>query len=143
MTAPVLDLQNVTVHAGRQCLLAVEHLRVAAGSVVALMGPNGAGKTTLLRTGLGLASPSGGDVTVLGDAVSSLRGAALAGLRRRIGYVPQLPVRSELPLTVREVVAMAGPPGRVVSAVVPRRLAHRGRVDRAARIGRAGGPCLQ
>jgi len=39
--------------------------------------------------------------------VCSLHGAALAGLRRRIGYVPQLlPARSELPLTVREVVAI-------------------------------------
>ncbi len=107
MIPAALDLQNVTVHAGRQCLLAVAHLRVAAGSVVALMGPNGAGKTTLLRTCLGLASPSGGAVAVLGEAVGSLRGAALAGLRRRIGYVPQLlPARSELPLTVREVVAI-------------------------------------
>ena len=107
MTPAALELRNVTVHAGRQRLLEVEHLRVATGSVVALMGPNGAGKTTLLRTCLGLASPSGGDVAVLGEEVRSLRGAALAGLRRRIGYVPQLlPARSELPLTVREVVAI-------------------------------------
>lgn len=71
------------------------------------MGPNGAGKTTLLRACLGLATPTGGEVTVLGEDVRRLRGAALARLRRRIGYVPQLlPARSELPLTVREVVAI-------------------------------------
>jgi iron complex transport system ATP-binding protein len=71
------------------------------------MGPNGAGKTTLLRACLGLAKPARGEVVVLGEDVRSLRGAALAGLRRRIGYVPQLlPARSELPLTVREVVAI-------------------------------------
>ena len=49
----------------------------------------------------------GDHITVLGENVGRIRGAALAGLRRRIGYVPQLlPARSELPLTVREVVAI-------------------------------------
>ena len=45
----------------RDCTLAVPE-----GHVVALVGPNGAGKTTLLNLAVGLASPSAGDVTVLG-----------------------------------------------------------------------------
>lgn len=107
MVSPAIQIQSLAVHAARRCLLEVEQLRVDAGSVVAVMGPNGAGKTTLLRACLGLLTPSRGHVTVLGEDVGALRGAALAGLRRRIGYVPQLlPARSELPLTVREVVAI-------------------------------------
>ena len=107
MTAAALEIRQLAVHAAHCCLLDVEHLCADAASVVALMGPNGAGKTTLLRACLGLVAPTRGDVAVLGENVRSLRGAALAALRRRIGYVPQLlPARSELPLTVREVVAI-------------------------------------
>jgi len=107
MTPAALEIRSLTVHATRRCVLDVAHLRAEAGSVVALMGPNGAGKTTLLRACLRLVTPTHGHITVLGEDVRSLRGAALAGLRRRIGYVPQLlPARSELPLTVREVVAI-------------------------------------
>jgi ABC-2 type transport system ATP-binding protein len=45
----------------RDCTLAVP-----GGHVVALVGPNGAGKTTLLNLSVGLATPSAGEVTVLG-----------------------------------------------------------------------------
>jgi ABC-2 type transport system ATP-binding protein len=41
-------------------------LEIPAGRVVALVGPNGAGKSTLLNLAVGLAAPSGGEVTVLG-----------------------------------------------------------------------------
>ena len=107
MTPAALELVSLVVHAGGRCLLEVDQIRAEAGAITALMGPNGAGKTTLLRACLGLAAPSRGRITVLGENVPALRGAALAALRRRIGYVPQLlPARSELPLTVREVVAI-------------------------------------
>jgi ABC-2 type transport system ATP-binding protein len=45
----------------RECSLAIP-----AGHVAALVGPNGAGKTTLLNLAVGLTSPTGGIVTVLG-----------------------------------------------------------------------------
>jgi ABC-2 type transport system ATP-binding protein len=51
-----------TTWALRECTLAIP-----AGHVVALVGPNGAGKTTLLNLAVGLADPSAGAVTVLGD----------------------------------------------------------------------------
>jgi ABC-2 type transport system ATP-binding protein len=41
-------------------------LTIPAGHVAALVGPNGAGKTTLLNLAVGLATPSAGEVTVLG-----------------------------------------------------------------------------
>jgi zinc/manganese transport system ATP-binding protein len=54
---------------------------VEAGEFVAVLGPNGAGKSSLLRILLGLASPSSGNVEVLG--APPRRG------HPRVGYIPQ------------------------------------------------------
>lgn len=122
MSAPALALSSVAVHAGRRLVLEVPELCAEAGSLLAVLGPNGAGKTTLLRTCLGLTRPTAGSVRVLGEEVTALSGSALAGLRRRVGYVPQLmPVRGEMPLTVREVVAI----GRTARAGLFRALDRR------------------
>jgi ABC-2 type transport system ATP-binding protein len=42
------------------------NLAIPDGHVVALVGPNGAGKSTLLNLAVGLATPSAGELTVLG-----------------------------------------------------------------------------
>ncbi len=107
MTSTAIAISSLVVRVRGRCLLDVESLDAEDGSVVAIMGPNGAGKTTLIRTCLGLARATSGDVVVLGENLRSLSSAGLTRLRRRVGYVPQmLPVRGELPLTVREVVAI-------------------------------------
>lgn len=117
---PAIEWRHLHLHVGHRPVLELDYGRTETGSIHALMGPNGAGKTTLLRACLGLIPPAGGELSVLGQPVQALRGAALAALRRRIGYVPQLlPARSELPLTVREVVAI----GRTARAGLGRRLA--------------------
>ncbi len=58
----------------RECSLAIP-----AGHVAALVGPNGAGKSTLLNLAVGLATPSAGGVTVLGDRAPGST-AALDGI---------------------------------------------------------------
>jgi ABC-2 type transport system ATP-binding protein len=76
-------------------------LRVARGTVHALLGVNGAGKTSLLEVVEGLAPASSGTVRVLGlDPV-----ADRAEVRRRVGVLLQ---RSGFPgdLTVRETLRM-------------------------------------
>ena len=106
MTTTV-HLDGLAVHAGRRDILSISNLEIACGELVGLLGPNGAGKTTLLRCLLGMQWHVRGRVSVLEHDVGSLGSSGLAGLRRRIGYVPQLlPARSEMPLTVREVVAI-------------------------------------
>ena len=60
-------------------------LNVADGEIVGFLGPNGAGKTTTLRMLTTLLRPTAGSATVAG--VDLLTDAA--GVRRRIGYVPQ------------------------------------------------------
>ena len=119
MTEFAIDIRALHVRAGGRTILSVESFRAAAGQVLTLLGPNGAGKTTLLKVCLGLHRPAAGEVRVLGEPVTRLRGGALRRLRRRIGYVPQvLAPRSEMPLTVREVVAI----GRTGVAGLFRRL---------------------
>ena len=60
-------------------------LAVAEGEIVGFLGPNGAGKTTTLRMLTTLLRPTAGTATVAGADL--LRDPA--GVRRRIGYVPQ------------------------------------------------------
>ena len=58
----------------RECTLAIPE-----GSLAALVGPNGAGKTTLMQMLTGLAVPSAGILTVLGDQAPG-SAAALDGI---------------------------------------------------------------
>ena len=69
-------------------LVATDHvdLRVPYGEIFGLLGPNGAGKSTTIKMLTTLLEPSSGTASVAGfDIVKSP-----AGVRRRIGYVPQM-----------------------------------------------------
>lgn len=102
-----IEVAELEVRAGRKTILSLESWSLPPGQVFAVLGPNGAGKSTLLKTCLGFVRPSAGRVRVLGQVPAELQATALARLRRRVGYVPQiLAARSEMPLTVREVVAV-------------------------------------
>jgi ABC-type cobalamin/Fe3+-siderophores transport system ATPase subunit len=116
---PVIDVEDLAVCAGRSTLLDLDRLVIASGEVVTLLGPNGAGKSTLLGALLGFVRARARRLEVLGEPVGELRGRRLCRLRRRVGYVPQLLAgRSEMPLTVREVVSI----GRTGRAGLLRRL---------------------
>jgi iron complex transport system ATP-binding protein len=75
---------------------------VGAGELVALCGPNGAGKSTLLRLLLGLHRPLSGRVMLGGVPVAGLSRREIA---RGAALLPQ-DSPGDLPLTVREVVAL-------------------------------------
>ncbi len=107
MSDAAVEVRDLRVEAGGRTILAVDRVRILKGEVFGVLGPNGAGKSTLLGTVLGFVRPSAGGVRVLGRDPAALGAGPLARLRRRVGYVPQgLAARSEMPLTVREVVAV-------------------------------------
>jgi len=79
MSAPAVELINVTSAYGRIEVLHGVTLRVPAGSVFALLGPNGAGKTTTLKVVDGRQRASGGCVHIGGRHIN---GASTDGLTR-------------------------------------------------------------
>lgn len=58
---------------------------IPVGSITGLLGPSGSGKTTLMRAIVGTQRITSGTIEVLGER------AGAASLRRRIGYMAQVP----------------------------------------------------
>jgi zinc transport system ATP-binding protein len=98
----VIDMEDVSF--GYTDVPVVENVTLAieAGEFLGLVGPNGSGKTTLLALMLGLRHPDEGNVQLFGEPATDCS----AG--ERIGYVAQdaTDVKVDMPITVREVVAM-------------------------------------
>jgi branched-chain amino acid transport system ATP-binding protein len=66
MTAPVVQVDELSVRYAAATALDRVSLHVSAGEMVALIGPNGAGKSTLVNTLCGILKPAGGSVAVRG-----------------------------------------------------------------------------
>jgi ABC-2 type transport system ATP-binding protein len=79
MTMNIIETNGLGKRYGSTWALRECTLAIPAGHVTALVGPNGAGKTTLLNLAVGLAEPTAGGVTVLGD-VPAGSAAALDGI---------------------------------------------------------------
>ena len=63
---PIIRVENITKHFGREVALDRVSFEVPRGVVFALLGENGAGKTTTIRSMLGLERPDAGRIQVLG-----------------------------------------------------------------------------
>jgi putative ABC transport system ATP-binding protein len=103
--------------------------------VLLLHGPSGSGKSTWLALAAGLLRPTGGEITVAGQALAALRPVAVDAWRARaIGFLPQRLHLSEA-LTVAGNLALAqwaaGVPDD--AAAVARVLSTLGLTDLAAR----------
>ena len=76
-------------YAGGQDALAGVDLRLAPGEMAFLTGHSGAGKSTLLRLLTLIERPSRGAITVGGQDLTRVRGAAVGRYRRNLGTVFQ------------------------------------------------------
>ncbi|CAM0997694.1 ABC-type lipoprotein export system, ATPase component [Rhodanobacter sp. Root179] len=90
----LIDIQNLakTYERGKQKVEVLHHvnLAIAQGDFLALMGPSGSGKTTLLNLIGGLDTPSAGSISVGGQRIDQLGGAALAKWRAsNVGFIFQ------------------------------------------------------
>ena len=103
MSAPALELIDITATYGRIEVLHGVSFTVPRGSVVALLGPNGAGKTTTLKVISGQLSPAQGHVHlsghhVNGGAADRLARAGLCTIPEGRGVFPNLSVEENLRL---------------------------------------------
>jgi branched-chain amino acid transport system ATP-binding protein len=72
VTAPLLELESVSMAFGGLQVVQVLDLRVAPGEIVSVIGPNGAGKTTLFNLVTGLYRPTDGDIRFDGASIVGL-----------------------------------------------------------------------
>jgi ABC-2 type transport system ATP-binding protein len=86
-TTAAVEITHLTKRFGNALALDDISLSVPAGSVFGFLGPNGAGKTTTLRILTGLATPTSGTATVLGQDVRHPD----HDVRRDTGFLPDVP----------------------------------------------------
>lgn len=99
MSAPPLEIHDMTVAYHRKPVLWDIDLTVPEGRLIGILGPNGAGKSTLIRAALGLIPLVSGKVEFYGKPY--------ARQRHLVGYVPQREsVDWDFPVTALDVVLM-------------------------------------
>ena len=87
-----IDAVRKTYQMGAETVYALRDIsfRVLQNEYLAIMGPSGSGKSTLLNILGCLDTPSAGHYVLDGEAVSAMKGDALADVRnRKIGFVFQ------------------------------------------------------
>jgi manganese/zinc/iron transport system ATP- binding protein len=99
MSAPAVEVTDLTVAYGEKPVLWDVDLEVPPGVLMAVVGPNGAGKTTLIRAILGMVKPAAGRALVYGRPYEQQR--------KLVAYVPQRgSVDWDFPTNVFDVVLM-------------------------------------
>jgi phospholipid/cholesterol/gamma-HCH transport system ATP-binding protein len=87
--ASLIDVRDVHYAIGTHTVFSGLNVRVAPGSITAIMGPSGTGKTTLLRLIMGQMRPQSGQISVFGQQVPALARTELYALRQRVGMLFQ------------------------------------------------------
>jgi branched-chain amino acid transport system ATP-binding protein len=87
VSAPLLEIRDLSVAYGGISALQHVDLQVGAGEVVTLIGANGAGKSTLLRTISRLLDPVAGSIVYDGADITAARAPDV--VRTGIAHVPE------------------------------------------------------
>ncbi|MFC1475936.1 metal ABC transporter ATP-binding protein [Candidatus Zixiibacteriota bacterium] len=96
---PAIVFENVSFSYGGLTVLEDVDLTIGFREFACIVGPNGGGKTTLVKLTLGLLKPETGTVRLFGSKP--------AGVRSRVGYMPQhVHLDPKFPVSVMDVVLM-------------------------------------
>ena len=87
MTAPALELDDLSVRYGPVAAVREVSLEVNRGEIVGLIGPNGAGKSSTLHAIMGLVTSAAGDVRLHGRSLLGRRPEDVA--RAGVALVPE------------------------------------------------------
>src|SRR5450756_377849 len=82
---PLVRANGLVVRRGGRVILDELTFDVARGRITGLLGPSGCGKTTLMRALVGVQARVSGRLRILGEP------AGTPALRRRVGYMTQIP----------------------------------------------------
>ncbi|MES1952194.1 hemin importer ATP-binding subunit [Salinisphaera sp. S4-8] len=106
MTAPILEVEALSLRAGGRTVVEAVGFVLAAGQHLAVIGPNGAGKSTLIHALIGDLAPAAGAIRLSGRTLADWPA------RERACRVALLPQASALnfPFTVAEVVRLGRGP---------------------------------
>jgi branched-chain amino acid transport system ATP-binding protein len=105
VSAPLLEVQDLTKHFYRLSALNRVSLGVERGELLGLIGPNGSGKTTLFNCVTGVLRPTGGQVRFEGEEITGA--SADAVYRRGVARTFQL-IQIFPEMTVLENMLVAG-----------------------------------
>jgi phospholipid/cholesterol/gamma-HCH transport system ATP-binding protein len=86
---PAVRLEHVSKSFGARRVLDDVTFDVAAGSGFVILGRSGTGKSVTLKHIMGLVRPDSGKVLVGEDEISTLDGAELSRVRKKIGFLFQ------------------------------------------------------
>jgi phospholipid/cholesterol/gamma-HCH transport system ATP-binding protein len=89
VSAAAIRVRGLVTRFGAQVVHDGLDLDVRAGEILGVVGPSGTGKSVLLREIVGLDTPSGGEIEVLGQALTKLDRARRVALETRWGVMFQ------------------------------------------------------
>ena len=117
MTAPLVEMRNISKTFGAVVALRQVSLTIGAGEVVGLVGDNAAGKSTLMKILSGVYSPDAGEIRLDGEPRTlttpmEARGAGIEMVYQDFALVPELSVTQNIFLG-RELL-QSGPRSRFV-----------------------------
>ena len=126
MNAPsvILEARDIELRRNGRTTLAVPHLAVHEGEVLAVLGPNGAGKSSLLLTLATLLKPHAGKVLFKGKGLNNP--SSILTYRRSIAMVFQEPLLLSTSVfnNVASGLRLRGVSGSDIKRIVPRALSR-------------------
>ena len=115
MSEPVITVTNVVTRFGRNLIHDGISLTVGLSEIYGLLGGSGSGKSTLMKEMVMLLSPQEGEITVLGNNLSTISRADASMLRRQWGVLFQagalyssLTVGENIGITLKEYTDLPG-----------------------------------